>query len=675
MVSTWKKGGLLTRGRLWVAISFAFVIALTSVLPVGAYTRPGVTERVSVTSSGGQAREGFQPIASGNCGTRSIDISEDARYVAFAFDASDLVAGDLNAACDIFVRDRKTGTTERVSLADSGAEAIGACPTGLTETTYSRAPSISASGRFVAFASCATNLVPGDTNLSSDIFVRDLKRATTIRVSLASDGKEATAEGPSPGRGEDPSISDDGNLVAFRSDASNLVTPPPKLQGQVYVRDVKSGTTELVSRSASGESANHNFNFFPAISGDGKFVAYCSSATNIVEPDANGGGFAYDVFVYDRMRETPELVTVATDGTQQRTYQLLLNYCGIENASDDVISDDGRFITFASYASNLVPSDTNGEAWAVGQATDYFVRDRKLGRTERVSVTSVGEQGPNQGGWWSSLSANGRFVLFGSQSPLDASTPRIGLFVHDRHSGATTIVSRSLEKESCEAEPGAFSFDGRYAAFVSRCDSLVEDDTNDAQDAFVRDIGPDLGTGSDPIHYENEEPDDHLICITPDICIPPSETLWSPDSIGDTNTAMTKLGANLYGASLAHRTQFEDLFATIELKYMPPVIAGPDHLFYGLRFGVEGRSYEARATSFAGGTFGLFDCTGNASICTEVGKLQGGFGTTGARVVLSLPLDQIGLQDGGTLANVEAFTALGSYTTGVSRTLDSVTLK
>lgn len=142
----------------------------------------------------------------------------------------------------------------------------------------------------------------------------------------------------------------------------------------------------------------------------------------------------------------------------------------------------------------------------------------------------------------------------------------------------------------------------------------------------------------------------------------------------DVHAALTNQGANLYGASLAYRPM-PTCSRRFELEYMPTVLPGISPIFYGLRVEVEGKSYQVRATSTLGRTFGLFDCTGSRPVCSKVATLRGGYGTTGMRVVFSLPLDEIGLQEGGKLKDVEAYSALGSYLSGASKILDSVRIK
>jgi len=200
--------------------------------------------------------------------------------VAFISDATNLVSGDVNGSSDAFVRDRLNGTTRRVSVGAGGVEA---------NRLTGNAPSISADGRFVAFDSSASNLVPGDTNGIQDIFVRDLQAKTTTRVSVGAGGVEAN------GISISPTLSTDGRFVAFSSDATNLVNADTNGLHDVFVTDRLAGTTRRASVGAGGVQGNSP-SFGPSVSTDGAHVEFVSNATNLVAGDTNG---EMDVFVRD----------------------------------------------------------------------------------------------------------------------------------------------------------------------------------------------------------------------------------------------------------------------------------------------------------------------------------------------------------------------------------------
>ena len=215
---------------------------------------PQATSRESVGAGGAQG-DG-----------RSIlpAISSDGRYVTFQSDAASLVAGDTNGVTDVFVHDRLTGTTERVSVDSAGAQGNGA----------SSVPSISADGRYVAFLSDATNLVAGDTNGVSDVFVHDRTTGATERASVSTGGTQ------SDGGCGYVAISPDGRFVAFGSLAANLVSGDTNGTGDVFLRDRTTGTTERVSVTTGGAQGN-NFSGSPAVSADGRYVAFESRASNL----------------------------------------------------------------------------------------------------------------------------------------------------------------------------------------------------------------------------------------------------------------------------------------------------------------------------------------------------------------------------------------------------------
>ncbi|PKN65255.1 MAG: hypothetical protein CVU57_11495, partial [Deltaproteobacteria bacterium HGW-Deltaproteobacteria-15] len=303
-------------------------------------------DRVSVSSDGSE----------GNGSSVYSSISADGRYVAFQSTASNLVSGDTNGKDDIFVHDRQTGATTRVSVSSGGLEGNG----------FSNGrPSISADGRYVAFQSTASNLVSGDTNGKYDIFVHDRQTGATTRVSVSSNGSEGNSNSYSP------SISSDGSYVAFDSNASNLVPGDTNENYDIFVHERQTGATSRVSVGSDGSEGNGRSSN-PSISADGRYVAFNSDAGNLVPVDTNGD---YDVFVHDRQTGATSRVSVSSDGSEGNSYSLF-----------PVISADGRYVAFASNAGNLVPGDTNG-------IYDIFVHDRQTGATSRVSVSSDGSEG------------------------------------------------------------------------------------------------------------------------------------------------------------------------------------------------------------------------------------------------------------------------------------------
>jgi Tol biopolymer transport system component len=220
---------------------------------------------------------------------------------------------------------------------------------GVQGNGFSEGVAISANGRFVAFASGATNLVPRDTNREEDVFIRDRKEGTTERVSIASSG--AQGNGDSHGG---LALSANGRFIAFTSDATNLVPDDTNDARDLFVHDRVTGKTERVSVSSDGVQGNR-FSESPALSANGRFVAFYSAATNLVPGDTND---ANDAFVHDRKTGKTIRVSISSGGVQAN-----------ENSFDATLSADGQAVAFDSRATNLVPNDTN-------DTTDVFVRDR-----------------------------------------------------------------------------------------------------------------------------------------------------------------------------------------------------------------------------------------------------------------------------------------------------------
>ena len=426
----------------------------------------GATVRVSVSSSGTE----------GNSWSDYSAISPDGRYVAFVSDASNLVTGDTNGKLDVFVRDTVANVTVRASVASNGSQG----------NDHSFSPSIAADGRYVAFASDAGNLVPGDTNGKSDVFVHDLSMGVTFRVSVYGGPDEMQAHGNS----SSPSISADGRYIAFDSDASDLVSGDTNGKRDVFVYDRSVRALTRVSVASDGTQGN-DLSLSPSISADGRYVAFQSSASNLVSGDTNE---QEDIFVRD---------TVANTTTRVSTGGWLGTYTqGNDDSWSPAISADGQYVAFLSDASNLTLFDTNGQ-------TDIFVRDLVAGTTILGSAASDGRQG-NTRAYAPAISADGRYVAFES----DATNLVVGdtnggpdVFVRDLVTGVTTRVS--MTSDGAQGNAGsvspAISADGRYVAFVSTATNLVAGDTNGKSDIFVHDRCPFANCGT--FHRTHSQPD------------------------------------------------------------------------------------------------------------------------------------------------------------------------
>lgn len=405
----------------------------------------GGLERISVTSGDGQ----------GDGDSEDPSISSDGRFIAFLSVATNLVTGDTNGVEDIFVHDRATGITERVSVTSGGLEADDA----------SFSPSLSASGNSVGFGSFATNLVADDNNGVSDVFVHDRDSGLTERISVASTGVEANGESMHV------AVSSDGRYVAFMSRASNLdlVTPDTNGVSDIFVRDRVLRTTERVSIDSDGNQAN-GASFFTSISSDGQMVAFTSAASNLVAGDTNN---LADIFVHDRQSGTTELIIGPAEFDTGSGIIIV----------EPVISPDGLFVGFRSDDDDLVPGDTNN-------SFDTFVINRDTDIIQRSSVSSSGTQGNSNSGN-PAFSSDNRFVVFSSLATNLVNQDTNGfedVFIRDRDAGLTKRISLSINCE--QGNNGSFqaavSGDGVTIAFTSAANNMVANDSNGVLDVFVR---------------------------------------------------------------------------------------------------------------------------------------------------------------------------------------------
>jgi Tol biopolymer transport system component len=381
----------------------------------------------------------------------------------------------INAGQVTYSHDNSDNASDSFDFAVRGIARISLSSQGAQSNANSYCGGFSADGRWFAFFSDASNLVSGDTNGVGDVFVRDLQSGSTTRVSLANDGSQALG-----GQSECAALSATGRFVAFQSYAWNLVSGDGNGVADVFVRDrdvdgngvfdeLGATSTTRVSVGAGGAEGNE-FSLVPSITGDGRFVVFQSGADNLVSGDSNG---FQDVFIHDRQAGTTALISRAQGGGWAD-----------EASGSGAIAANGRFVAFHSNAGNLIGDDTNGQG-------DIFVRDLQTNTTERVSVSSQGEQtftfsaDP-------AISADGRFVTFqsyaGNLSPDDDDTVE-DVFIHDRASATTSLVSRASSglPGNDNSYHATISASGRYVAFVSAASTLVGDDANGLVDAFVRD--------------------------------------------------------------------------------------------------------------------------------------------------------------------------------------------
>jgi Tol biopolymer transport system component len=432
----------------------AVALLALALLPARAVAAPGETTRLSVSSLGVEADGASSPGF----------ISGDGRWVAFSSFASNLVVADTDRFSDVYLRDRQTGELRVESRSSTGVKGNGT----------SSADAITRDGRFVLFRSEASNLVPGDTNARNpqgfpmgDLFLRDLQTGTTERVNVSSSGAQTN------NYTDNGAVSDDGRFVAFRSDATNLVANDRNGRADIFLRDRVNRTTTRVSLNFEGRELNAP-SFNPEISPDGRFVAYSTDATNALRNDQNGSA-AEDVFVYDRTTARTELVSVSSAEVQGN------------NASVDAeLSGDGRFVAFHSAASNLVAGDT-------ALTNDMFVRDRQAGTTERISVSSTGTtDSENMSGTYHAITRDGRFVAFATQKRLvpDDTGVVTDVYVRDRLRGSTTRASVSTAGTQANGPSywPSLSDDGLLVVFGSDATNLIANDTSDRPDVYLREL-------------------------------------------------------------------------------------------------------------------------------------------------------------------------------------------
>ncbi|MFQ5748483.1 MAG: hypothetical protein ACE5H3_03375 [Planctomycetota bacterium] len=433
-------------------------------------------ERVSLDSQGMEA----------SGGNRSPDMTSDGRFVVFASNAP-LVPNSQNSKYQIYVRDRQAGTTTLASINNQGVWANQDC----------ELPHVSDNGRFVVYQSESGNLSPIDDPASSDIFLRDLQAGITKRMSLSAGGNIPSGESFFP------EISGYGRFVVFATAATNFSPLDNDSLLDVYLRDRdvdgngifdEPGGVEMVlisvnSRGKKGNSASQR----PCISADGRFVAFQSYASNLVPKDDNG---FWDLFLRDR---DPDGNGVFDEPGSVRP--LVANRNSFGFIGDGIsffpaFSSDGRFVAFLSSSKNLIQSDTNG-------VHDIFLFDRISGTTILVNRSQDGGQTGRKATFSTlGISPEGRWVAYasGSRDIVPGDTNRKwDLFLFDRVTEKTVRVDLGPGGVEADGTSGfgyrdsnpnlPLGLGGRFIAFSSEATNLVPGDTNGLFDIFVRDRG------------------------------------------------------------------------------------------------------------------------------------------------------------------------------------------
>lgn len=383
-------------------------------------------------------------------------ISEDARYIVYESTAQNLVSGKTTSNRDVFLYDRITKTTTRVSLP----------PTGEGNSSSYDAE-ISADGSVIVFTSSASNLVSGDNGGYRDIFAYDRESGDITRVSVNSSGTAGD------GHSDNADVSGDGRYIVFQSEASNLIDDDKNSQSDIFRHDRVTGTTILVNYNFLNEQLTGHSSIEPVISNDGRYVAFQSSAP-LTPCDDNGD---QDIFLRDLINNTTTL--------ESKTYY---GCVANNNSYHPSISADGRYIGFSSRATDLlIEDDKNSE-------DDYFVRDRQLEITERISVAGTSTESDGRSvGYGGNISSNGQYIVFSSEATTLAKDNNGGhdVYARDRFAKSTTIEGVGTYWElgtgDSTANTAVISANGKYIIFDSSSANLVPDDNNSNWDIFIRD--------------------------------------------------------------------------------------------------------------------------------------------------------------------------------------------
>ncbi|PWI15360.1 hypothetical protein DI272_15195 [Streptomyces sp. Act143] len=426
-----------TRTRTALAIGIAaglLTLSATTASSAPASARAPHTERLAVSPTGEQ----------GDSYTYGPEFSADGRFAVFSSEAANLVPGDTNGQRDVFVRDLRKGTVERVNVSSDGAQADN------TSTSFD----ISRDGRYVLFTSQARNLVHRDTpppaeEWVDDVYLHDRRTGTTERLSFGLDGRSVDAGGAA--------MSADARWIAFTARPNRMEADDPNGYRMLYLLDRETGTVKRVSERTRPDWTSVLYD----VSDDGSRIVYN-------QLQYRGPGSA--LWAYDIREGTRQQLNVTPDGTPTTVM-----------AVDASLTANGRYVAFSSGAPDLVPDDTNGTE------TDVFVRDLVTGKIRRIShdaETAFGTQSPE-------ISPDGRYVAY-EATPRNRDTGYFGVgnvYLRDLRTGSVRLVSQSATGGTVEDQSVTLysvTRGGKEVGLASGSTQLVPDDTNGVTDGFVR---------------------------------------------------------------------------------------------------------------------------------------------------------------------------------------------
>lgn len=596
------------------------VLMLTTALPAAAYPRPGTVEMISRSPDG----------APGNNTSQGASMSGDGRYVVFHSYATNIVEGSRGLS--VYLRDRETGEVTDLVPDASGSQ---------------HSPTISEDGRYVTFLAYGSNLDPTVAMTESLTLAYRLDRHTGV-FRLASRSVDGGVPDASV---QNLSMTPDGSMIAFSSRAGNLIAGGTNGELHAYATRIDTGETFLASQSSDKVQGNAHA-FYPAVSANGRYVVFWGKSNNLVAEDSNAQD---DIFLHDIQTGRTEIASLAWNGAQSNN-----------DSVRPVISADGRYVAFSSYATNLTPVQDTANRFPY----DVYVRDRATRTTERVSVSAAGIVG-DASSFVPTMSSDGRYILFtsGASNLDDGPVPQDrDVFMHDRalHRTERLSVADNGAAGDGPSTSGVITDDGRLTAFASRSSTIHPQADGAEMNIYVRDRGPELGLQAVAARLDGDavRVDGHTVFSGRLLTRAAPTQLWLQDS-----------GIEMHAAEVWAHPEEEQLLFRQELNGMhtiPTLRDRPFVIHYTFALTTPTGPYRIRVRQ-------KIDNTGSvqikpvwtsttvercASECVLVGETSGSAGTAGSVALMTVPFEQLGLREGDRLTGIRATIAIDDPDSG-----------